>query len=52
MLVWLLLFVITIACTSQPGQLLMAEIERSEILTFLYRYNGILYLFQLIFGTV
>lgn len=52
MLVWLLLFVITIACTSQPGQLLMAEIERSEILTFLYRHNGILYLFQLIFGTV
>lgn len=48
-IVWLLLFVVAIACTSQLGQSALRCIDKSAFLTFLYQHNGILYLFHLIF---
>lgn len=48
--VWALLFIITLACTSQWGQQAMASIQESRLLTFLYQHNGIVYLVNLIFG--
>lgn len=44
--VWLLMLVIAIACTSQFGQNMLACIEESGLLTFLYKHNPILYLFR------
>ena len=48
-IVWLLLFLVAIACTSQLGQSALRCINESAFLTFLYQHNGILYLFNLVF---
>lgn len=48
--VWLLLFFVAIACTSQLGRALLADIEASPILAFLYQHNAILYFFHHMFG--
>lgn len=50
LVVWVLLFVVTLACTSQWGQQAMANIQKSEFLSFLYQHNGIIYLVNHIFG--
>lgn len=50
LVVWVLLFVVTLACTSSWGQQAMAGIRQSEFLSFLYHYNGIVYLVGRVFG--
>lgn len=50
LVVWALLFIVTLACTSQWGQQAIASIQESEFLTFLYQHNGIVYLVNRIFG--
>lgn len=50
LVVWALLFFVTLACTSQWGQQALADIQRNEFLTFLYQHNGIDYLVGRIFG--
>lgn len=49
LIVWLLLFLVAIACTTRMGQTMMGYIGESEFLTFLYQHNGILYFFNLVF---
>lgn len=49
LIVWLLLFLIAIACTSQLGQAALRSVNESAILTYLYQHNGILYFFNLVF---
>lgn len=48
--VWVLLFIVTLACTSPWGQQALASIQESKFLTFLYQNNGIVYLVGRIFG--
>lgn len=48
--VWVLLFIVTLACTSPWGQHALASIQESKFLTFLYQNNGIVYLVGRIFG--
>lgn len=43
LVVWLLMFVIAIACTSQFGQTMIGYINESSILTFFYENNAIMY---------
>lgn len=50
LVVWLLLFIVTLACTSQWGQQAMNSIHQSQLLTFLYQHNGIVYIVNRIFG--
>ena len=50
LIVWVLFFLIAVACTSRLGQTLLGNIEDSAFLTFLYEHNGLLYLFHFIFG--
>ena len=50
LLVWLLLLLTAIACTSQLGQTLIGEIQESAFLSYLYNHNAILYLFSSFFG--
>ncbi len=50
LLVWLLLLLVAIACTSQLGQTLIGEIQESAFLSYLYNHNAILYLFSYFFG--
>lgn len=49
-IVWLLLFLVAIACTSQLGKTMLQYINDSAFLTYLYQHNGILYFFQYMFG--
>lgn len=49
LVVWALLFIVALACTSQWGQQALASIQESELLTFLYQHNGIAYLVDCIF---
>lgn len=48
--VWLLLFLVAIACTSEWGQTMLTYISDSPFLTWLYQNNGILYFFQYMSG--
>lgn len=50
LVVWLLLFLITIACTSQLGQTMLGYVRDSELLTYLYQHNGILYFLNFMLG--
>ncbi len=50
LIVWLLMFLVAIACTTELGQTVLAHIEDSEFLTLLYQKNGIMYFFQYMFG--
>ena len=50
LVVWAILFVVTLACTSQWGRQAMASIRQSQFLTFLYQHNWIDYLVRQIFG--
>lgn len=50
LVVWLFLFLVAVACTSTFGQMMLGYVKESEILSFLYENNGILYLFHIIFG--
>lgn len=48
--VWLLLFLVALTCTSQLGETMLAYIEDNVFLTYLYQHNGILYFFDRMFG--
>lgn len=49
-IVWLLLFFVTIACTTQFGMSIQQYINESKILTYLYQHNGIIYFINYVFG--
>ena len=49
LIIWLLLFLVAIACTTKVGQTMLGYIGQSQFLTFLYQHNGILYFFNLVF---
>lgn len=49
MIVWLLMFLVTIACTSEIGQTMLKSIEKNAFLTFLYQHNLILWFFRFMF---
>ena len=50
LLVWLLLFLVAVACTSRVGQMLTGYIRESAFLTWMYQHNGILYFLNYILG--
>jgi uncharacterized membrane protein required for colicin V production len=50
LVIWLLLFIVTISSTSDFGRQLIGYIEESEILRYLYNNNGIILLFNYILG--
>lgn len=50
LIVWLLLFLVAITCTSQWGRIALGYINDSPFLSFLYHNNGILYLLHYILG--
>ena len=49
LIIWMLLFLVAIACTTRLGQTMLDCIGRSAFLTFLYQHNGLLYFFNLVF---
>lgn len=49
LIIWLLLFLTAIACTTKLGQTMLDCIGESRFLTFLYQHNGLLYFFNLVF---
>lgn len=48
--VWLLMFLLSIACTSEIGQSLLENINENAFLLFLYQHNPILQFFHIMFG--
>lgn len=50
LIVWMLLFIAALACTTKAGQAVLAEVESSKFLSFLYQNNILMLLLQNIFG--
>lgn len=50
LIVWLILFFVTIACTTQFGTSMLQYINESKFLTYLYQHNGIIYFINYMFG--
>lgn len=50
LLIWLLLFLVAIVSTSHLGRTLLAYIQDSSVLSWLYQHNVILYFFHYMFG--
>lgn len=50
MVVWLLMFLLAVACTSQVGQQMLVYVEENTILTFLYENNIILHFLSFMMG--
>ncbi len=49
-IIWLILYLIAVGCTSSLGQTAIACIGQSKILTWLYNNNPLLYLIMIYFG--
>lgn len=49
LIIWALLFLAALACTTSWGQQAMASIQKNAFLAFLYQHNGIIYLVDYIF---
>lgn len=49
LILWVLAFVLSLFCTTEPGIYLMELIKENKILTMLYENNGFVFLWNLIF---